>query len=246
MRVGHLDCPSGVSGDMWLGAVVGAGASVERIQDCVDLLGVGDVRVTVGRVRRAGVAAVSVRVRPPQETPPPRTWRDIRAIIEDAGLPDVVRDRSHAVFRRLAEAEAAVMGVPVEQVHFHEIGALDTLGDVIGTCAGVTDLGLDELTVGPIATGTGMLETAHGRRPLPGPVVLQLLRGHRLVGSDVAAELVTPTGAALVAELTTPVATLPEVVLDRVGVGAGAYDLAHPNVLRLLVGERPTERRGGR
>lgn len=237
MTVAHLDCASGVSGDMWLGALVDAGASVERVQEAVDLLGVGDVRLTVARVRRAGMAAASVRVRPPQETPSARTWADIRSILEDAGLADGVRDRCHAVFRRLAEAEAAVHGVPVDEVHFHEVGALDTLGDVVGTVAAVDDLGLERLTVGPVTTGTGTVDTAHGRIPVPVPAVLRLLTGHRLVGSTVTAELVTPTGAALLAELTTPVPAMPPLLLTGVGVGAGGRDLDHPNVLRILVGQ---------
>lgn len=237
MTIAHLDCSSGASGDMWLGALVDAGASIECIQRAVDHLGVGDVRITVGRVRRAGMAAASVRVRPPQDTPPPRTWPDIRTILEEAGLDDPVRDRCHAVFRRLAEAESAVHGIPVDDVHFHEIGALDTLGDVVGTVAAVVDLGIEDITVGTIATGSGEVETAHGRLPVPVPAALRLLTGYRLAGSGVPAELVTPTGAALIAELATPVTAMPPMLLTGVGIGAGARDLAHPNVLRLLVGQ---------
>lgn len=221
---------------MWLGALVDAGASLERIQEAVDRLGVGDVRLSWGRVTRAGTPAVSVRVRPPQETASTSTWRAVRTIIEDAGLPDVVRDRSHAVFRRLAEADAAASGGAVDDVRFSEVGALDQLGDVVGTCAGVADLGLERITVGPIASGTPTVETLHGTAPNPDPTVRTLLRSHVLVETDVPAELVTPTGAALLAELTEPVDRWPTFTVDRVGTGAGARDLAHPNVLRLLLG----------
>lgn len=236
MSTAHLECASGAAGDMWLGAVVDAGASLERIQDAVDLLGIGDVRLTWGRVRRAGTPALSVRVRPPQETSPPETWPAIRTVLEEAGLPDAVRDRAHGVFRRLAEAEAAVAGVPVDAVRFAPIGALDRLGDVVGTCAGVVDLGLRRITVGTIATGRGPVERVTRAVEVPSPTVRALLDGHRLVATDIAAELVTPTGAALIAELTDPVGTVPEFDVTRVGTGAGAADLAHPNVLRLLVG----------
>lgn len=237
MRAAHLDCASGASGDMFLGALVGAGASIEAIQRAVHALGVGDVRLTVGRVTRAGMAATSVRVRPPEDTPPPRTWPDIRSILEDADLPDRIRDRAHAVFRRLALAEGEVHGVPPEEIHFHEIGALDTLGDVVGTLAGLDDLGIERLTVGPIATGTGWVETMHGHVPVPVPAVTALLVGHRLVGTEVRSELVTPTGAALIAELATPVTAMPALTLERVGVGAGGRDDPdRPNVLRLLLG----------
>jgi uncharacterized protein (DUF111 family) len=218
---------------MWLGALVDAGASIERIQDAVDRLGVGDVRVTVGRVRRAGLAATSVRVRPPQETPAPRTWVDIRTIIEQAGLADAVRDHAHAVFRRLAEAEAAVHGGSVDEVQFHEIGALDTLGDVVGACAGVRDLGLERITVGPIAAG-------------PSALAAHLLAGHRLVDGGSPDELVTPTGAALIAEFATAVAEAPAMRVTTTGIGAGRDDLDHPNVLRLIIGERALTGRGER
>lgn len=222
---------------MWLGALVDAGASLERIQDAVDRLGIGDVRLSWGRVRRAGTPALSVRVRPPQETAAPETWPAIRTLLEEAGLPDPVRDRAHAVFRRLAEAAAAVSGVPVDGVRFPPIGTLDQLGDVVGTCTGVVDLGLRRITVGPVATGRGPVEGPLGTVDVPSPTVLALLRDHRLVPTDVEAELVTATGAALIAEFTEPVGSAPELDVDRVGVGAGAADLVHPNVLRLLVGE---------
>lgn len=240
MSTAHLDCASGAAGDMWLGALVDAGASLERIQDAVDRLGIGDVRLTWGRVRRAGTPALSVRVRPPHETAPSETWPAVRTLLEEAGLPDLVRDRAHAVFRRLAEAEAAVSGVPVEAVRFPTVGTLDRLGDVVGACAGVVDLGLRRITVGPIATGRGPVDRPLGDVEVPSPTVLALLRDHRLVATDVEAELVTPTGAALIAELTEPVGTTPELDVERVGVGAGAADLAHPNVLRLLVGAPTT------
>lgn len=241
MRTAHLQCESGASGDMWLGAVVDAGASLQRIRDAVDGLGIGDVRVTWVRVRRAGTPAVSVRVRPPQGTSAPGTWQAIRTIIEEAGLPDAVRDRAHAVFRRLAEAEAGISGVAVEDVRFSELGALDQLGDVVGTCAGMADLGIERVTVGAVTTGTGTVETPRGPVAVPDPTVLELLRGYRLVPGAVRAELLTPTGAALIAGLAEPVDAAPELAVDRVGVGAGAADLEHPNVLRLLVG-RPVPR----
>ncbi|MBW3618799.1 MAG: DUF111 family protein [Actinobacteria bacterium] len=237
MTTAHLECASGAAGDMWLGAVVDAGASLERIQDAVDRLGMGDVRLTWGRVRRAGTPALSVRVRPPHGTTTPETWPAIRRLLEDAGLPDAVRDRAHAVFRRLAEAEASVAGVPVDGVRFPTVGTLDRLGDVVGTCAGVADLGLRRITVGPIATGSGRVDRPLGAVEVPSPTVVALLRDHRLVATDVASELVTATGAALIAELTEAVQTAPELDVARIGVGAGAADLAHPNVLRLLVGE---------
>lgn len=224
---------------MLLGAVIDAGASIERVQDAVDRLGMGATRVAWGRVRRAGVAAVTVRIRPPEDTASPDAWAAVRSILEDAGLTDAVRDRAQAVFRRLVEAEAAATGVAVDAVRLAPYGTLDALGHVVGTCAGVVDLGIGRLTVGPVGIGTTDPDDA---------VVAALLRGHRLVGTGVVGGLVTRTGAALVAGLAAPVAAAPGDAPARVGTGAGERDLGHPHVLRLLLegpGEGGLELGGG-
>ncbi|MBW3663317.1 MAG: nickel pincer cofactor biosynthesis protein LarC [Actinobacteria bacterium] len=236
MRVAYVDAASGASGDMWLGALVGAGASIEAIQAAVDALGAGAVRLSVARVRRAGVAATAVRVHAPEDAPPARTWHDIRTMLADADLPEQVRTRARDAFERLARAEAAVHDVDVDAIEFHEVGSLDAIADILGTCAGVVDLGLERLTCGPIAVGSGTVETMHGTLPVPPPAVTQLLRDRVVTGGPAGHELTTPTGAALLAELTRPVAAMPTLRLEAVGVGAGGRDLEHPNVLRLLVG----------
>ncbi len=237
MRIAHIDASAGVSGDMLLGAALDAGASLEVINDAVSSLGVGDVRITVARVRRAGITATKIRVRAPEETPEVRTWRQIREILTFVALDDDVRDRVLATFQRLAEAEAVVHNEKPEDVHFHEIGALDTLADVVGVVAALHDLQVTRLTCGPIGIGTGTVETAHGELPLPVPAVSQLLVGRELRGRAIDAELVTPTGAALVATLSEPVAAMPPMRLASTGVGAGDRDLPHPNVVRLFVGD---------
>lgn len=203
MTTAHVDCTSGASGEMWLGALVDAGASLEAIQDAVERLGPGNVRVTVGRVRRAGVDALSVRIRPPQDTAAPTSWPAVRTILEHAGLADGVRDRAHAVFRCLFEMGSRAEGVPVEEVRVTAFAGLDMLGDVVGTCVGVVELGLDDLTSGPVGPGRE--------------------------------ELVTPLGEALLTVLTRPVDGPPDLDVERVGVGAGTTELAHPHVLRLLL-----------
>ncbi|HEX9765342.1 MAG TPA: nickel insertion protein, partial [Nitriliruptorales bacterium] len=148
MRILHLDCSSGVAGEMWLGALIGAGASVEAVQDAVAAMGVGDVRITIGRVQRAGIQATSVRVRAPQETPSLRTWEQIRRLLEFAAIDDAVRDRSLATLERLAVAVGQAHGVGPDQVGFHEVGALDTIADIVGTQAALASLDVERVTCG--------------------------------------------------------------------------------------------------
>lgn len=236
MSVGHLDCPSGVAGDMLLGALVDAGAPVAGVQAAIDALGVEPIRLEARSVTRGGLAATKVDVHAPLSSTT-RSWSDVRRLLQDAALPDPIRERAALVFRRLAEAEAATHGLPRDDVHFHELGALDTLADVIGVCAAVEALALGRLTCGPITTGSGTVSTSHGELPVPVPAVVELLSGFHLRGRDEPHELITPTGAALVAELTTPVPALPPLKLVGQGLGAGSRQLTSPNVVRLLVGE---------
>lgn len=234
VSVAHLDAGNGLSGTMWLGALVDVGASIERIDAAVQGLGVGDVRIVVARVRRGGAPATSVRVRPPQELPPARGWGDLRDILEEAALPGPVRDHGHAVFRRLAEAEAAVQGLAPEDVRIHDVAALDALGTVVGTCAAVHDLGLTGLTAGPIAVGAPSTSTR-----TDDAVARWLLDGFRIVDTGTDGPTVTPTGAALTAVLCRPVDTAPTGAGGRaggrVGVGAGGHGSNRPQVLRLTV-----------
>ncbi len=221
---------------MLLGAFVDAGARLDRIQAAVDALGVEPIRLEARSVTRAGLAATKVDV----HTAPSsllRSWSDVRRLLADAALPDPVRARSLEVFKRLARAEATTHGLAPDDVHFHELGALDTLADVVGVCAAVDELALSRLTCGPITTGSQSVSTNHGELPAPVPAVVELLTGFQLRGRDESHELITPTGAALVAELTQPVPALPPLVLMRQGLGAGSRQLASPNIVRLLVGE---------
>lgn len=221
---------------MLLGALVDAGAQLDHVQAAVDALGVEPIRLEARRVTRAGIAATKVEV----HTAPSslsRSWSDVRRLLADATLSDPVRARALEVFQRLARAEAATHGLAPDDVHFHELGALDTLADVVGVCAAVDELALSRLTCGPITTGSHSVSTSHGELPVPVPAVVELLSGFQLRGRDEPHELITPTGAALVAELTQPVPALPPLVLVRQGLGAGSRQLASPNIVRLLVGE---------
>jgi pyridinium-3,5-bisthiocarboxylic acid mononucleotide nickel chelatase len=236
-RVGWLDLGSGVSGDMLLGAMVGAGVPLATLSAALEPLG---LPITLRRedVRRGGLAAVRVHVDVPAGEQPHRTWADVRGLLDR--LPEPLRSSACGVFAALARAEAAVHGVPADDVHFHEVGALDAVADVVGVCAGVAALGLDRLVSSPIALGGGYVRTAHGRLPVPGPAVLALLAdaaapGH---GGGVEEELATPTGVALVTALASDFGQLPPMRPAGTGTGAGARDPAdRPNVVRLVVGE---------
>jgi uncharacterized protein (TIGR00299 family) protein len=235
--IGWLDCSSGASGDMLLGALVGAGVPLATIDAAVQAIAPEPIRLAAEAVTRSGLAATRVRVEVAESTTH-RGLGDVRALLAAAPLDDLVRERAGAAFERLATAEAAVHGTTTDQVHFHEVGALDAIADVVGVCAGLVHLGLDALTCSTMAVGGGSVEAAHGRLPVPPPAVAELLRGVPSVGGPVDRELCTPTGAALVTTWATGYGPQPAMRVHAIGVGAGGRDLpGHPNVLRLLVGE---------
>ncbi|MBX6391697.1 MAG: nickel pincer cofactor biosynthesis protein LarC, partial [Frankia sp.] len=237
-RIGWLDLSCGASGDMLLGALVDAGVPIDVLAGAVAALGL-PVRLDARRVRRAGLAATKVDVIAEEPASHRRTWRDIRALLAAAPLDPAVGELATAVFAALADAEARVHGSDPAQVHFHEVGALDAIADVVGTCAGLVHLGLAELVASPLALGGGQARTEHGLLPVPGPAVLELLRASAApaVGGPVPVELCTPTGAALVVTAATSFGPLPALRVSAVGSGAGSRDLPdRPNVVRLVVG----------
>ena len=236
-NIGWVDCASGVSGDMLLGALTDLEAV--SVGNVVELLRL-DAEVTSQSVTRGGIRATSIAVTSVGD-PPHRRLPDVVDIIERAVLPEAVQRRAVAVFARLAAAESRVHGVAVDQVEFHEVGAVDAIVDIVGVCLGFDTLAFEELIVGPIALGGGRINSAHGVLPVPGPAVLELLAGTALIahGGPVDHELATPTGVALLAELATTSGPMPAMRIERVGVGAGTRDIAaQPNVLRLAVGEK--------
>lgn len=228
MRV-WVDASAGASGDMLLGALVGAGVPLEVLQAAVDAVAPEPVALRVEQVRRGGLAATRVHV-DAADSHHHRTWRDIRSMLGDADL-------ARAVFERLAVAEAAVHGTTPDEVHFHEVGALDAIADVVGVCAGFAHLGATEVTVSSVAVGSGTVQSAHGTLPVPPPAVAELLRGVPTFAGPVARELCTPTGAALLTTLATAYGPQPAMTVESIGVGAGGHDPeGHANVLRLFVG----------
>ena len=238
MRHAHFDCVSGIAGDMTLAALVSAGWPEEELQRLPARLGLEGVEIVVTRVRRGPFAAVHVDVRT-SERQPHRHLHHIVAILDKADLPAAARDRAKAVFTRLAEAEAEVHGSTVAKVHFHEVGAVDAIVDIAGSLLGLDALGVGTVTASELPLGGGSVDSQHGRIPVPAPATALLLRGAPVRGGPVEAELVTPTGAALLMTLVEGWGDPPGMRLDQVGTGAGTREFpAHPNILRLLIGER--------
>ena len=228
----YVDCIGGVAGDMLLGALLDAGATV----DGLDKLGVDGLRIETGKAERHGIVATSVTVRG-AEAQPHRHWASIRDQIAAAGFPDRVTERAQTAFERLAHAEARIHDTTPEQVHFHEVGAVDALGEVCGVALALESLGGERVECTPPPPGRGFVRAEHGRLPLPAPATLKLLEGAPLYGVDADVELVTPTGAALVSSLAESYGPLPPLTLAGSGFGAGTRDLeAFPNVVRAILG----------
>jgi uncharacterized protein (TIGR00299 family) protein len=247
LRIAYLDTFSGISGDMTVGALLDLGLPIERIRDAVRTLGLDGVEVWTERTQRSGIAAAKFQVRVHGRHPdaPATGPRDhghrpyvaIRDLLAGSVLEPAVRERALAIFARLAAAEGTVHGVPPERVEFHEVGALDAIVDVVGAALGFVHLGIDAVHVAPLPVGRGIVSTAHGPLPVPGPAVLALLRGWAVRPGDGDGELVTPTGAAIVAGLGRP-EPAPTCRVGAVGYGAGDRTLPdRPNLLRILVGE---------
>jgi uncharacterized protein (TIGR00299 family) protein len=238
VKICYLDAFSGISGDMTVGALLDAGAPAEPVLDALRRLETG-ARFEVEKTRRGGIAASKFRV---LTDGAPHTHRDLRHILEliaRAPLAQPARDNASAVFRRLGEAEAQVHGKAIEQVHFHEVGAADSIADIVGACVALDLLGIEEIHASAINLGSGTVNTDHGVLPVPAPATAALLQGKPVYARGPAVELTTPTGAALAATLATTFGPLPAMRITSIGHGAGDRDFTeHPNVLRVLIGER--------
>lgn len=240
MRGLIFDPFAGISGDMILGALVDLGLEPAWLEEFATSLGLGDVGVVVERVDRSGISCGRVRFELPHEHAH-RHLRDVLEIVDRSNASDTVKEKAAEVFRRLAAAEAAVHGTTIEKVHFHEVGALDAILDVLCVVAGLEELGIERCYTRPVAVGTGYVNIAHGRFPLPAPATLRLLEGIRVRDSGFEGECTTPTGAALLAVLTEGREAPSEVVVRRSGFGAGTRDPEdRPNCLRLILFDIPT------
>jgi len=236
VRSAHFDCFSGISGDMTLAALIDIGIDAESIRRGIDSLGL-PIKINVTTKRKAGIAATHVAIETEDQSKH-RHLSHIEAIIGRSALTDRQKDLATRIFRRLGEAEAKVHGIPVEKVHFHEVGALDSIADIVGSAIGLNLLGVDRFTSRSVPPGSGTVKCAHGQMPVPAPATAILLQGVPLASVPVAGEMTTPTGAAILTSVVTEWNDQPALVVERVGHGAGTKDFPDwPNVLRLLIGE---------
>lgn len=242
MRIAYLDCPTGISGDMTLGALIDAGVDAGAIRAAVDSLNLPGVELKIATVIKGGFKATKVDVEHPEQHAH-RHLADVVKIIDAGELTDSRRQLAKAIFSAVAEAEAKVHGSSIEKVHFHEVGAIDSIIDIIGAAVGFDLLGADEIVCSPLPTGRGKIKIDHGVCAIPAPGTAELLKGIPLADVPVEGELTTPTGAAIVKVLANRFAALPAMTIEAIGYGAGTMDIpGRANLLRLFVGEaKPTD-----
>ncbi len=237
MKAACFDCFAGVSGDMIVAALLDAGLDLENLKTMVKTLPLEGYDISAERVVKNGIAATRFSVSVSDETPPRRCLADIRKILETSGLPEPVRAHASAIFAEIARVEAAIHGTTIEEVHFHEIGAIDSIVDVTAACAALHIMGIEEVRATRVNVGEGFIESGHGTLPVPAPATAALLAGAPVYSSGIRAELATPTGAAILARFVKRWGPLPEMRLAAAGYGAGTRDLPIPNVLRVFIGE---------
>ena len=234
----YLDCSSGISGDMFLAVLIDAGVPQDRLLTELKKLPLGSYEFNSTRAMRGGLAGLRVDIRVPEKQPH-RHLADLQALIKKASLPEKAAGRALEIFDRLAEVEGKLHNVPPGQVHFHEVGAVDAVLDIVGTCVGMELLEISDLACSPLNVGSGTVNAAHGTLPVPAPATAELLKGIPIYSSGVEGELVTPTGAALVAALASGFGPLPLMKVAKIGYGAGEKDYhGHPNLARLYLGEK--------
>lgn len=236
MKIGYFDCFAGASGDMMLGALVDAGLDGELLQERLSGLHLPGFKLECRRVDKNGIGATKVDVVVTDDVHE-RHLPQIEEIVRQSDLGEQIKEQAVAIFHRLGETEAHIHGASLDHVHLHELGGVDTIVDVVGTLLGLEEMGIERVYSSPLPMGRGFIQSSHGRIPLPAPATVGLLRGVPVVGSDLEAELVTPTGAALLSHLAADFGPLPAMVLEAVGYGAGTRDLLIPNLLRLLIGQ---------
>jgi uncharacterized protein (TIGR00299 family) protein len=237
MKTLYFDCFAGASGDMILGAMIAAGVDPGYLRTQLSTLPVTGFDISFETVNRSGLSATYARVETAHEHKH-RHLSDIEQIIEGSGLSDSVKQRAVQIFTRLAEAEARVHNEPVNHVHFHEVGALDAIVDVVGAAICFDALKIDRFVCSPLHVGSGMVKMAHGQFPIPPPAVAELLKGVPFYATDIKGELLTPTGAAIITTVCSEFGPIPQMTTEVTGYGAGTREYEHfPNVLRVLIGE---------
>jgi hypothetical protein len=234
LNIAYFDCFSGISGDMILGALLDLGWEESELGEEAEKLKVSGWELEVKKVSKQGIAGTQVKIR--DEKNEPRAFERLVEIIEKSDLEDRVKEKSRSILTRIGEAESRIHGIPLSQIHLHELGGVDTVIDVVGTVSGIERLGIDRIYASRIHVGKGFTNCAHGILPLPAPATLELLRDVPIYGGDVEGELTTPTGAAIVSSLASGFGRMPSMMLKKVGYGAGERDFAFPNLLRVALG----------
>ncbi len=235
MKIAYFDCFSGASGDMILGALIDAGLSARRLKEELKKLRIPTIRLEAKKVLKAGISATQVVVGG-DEKRSHRTLKEILRIVERSGVDAGVKEKSEEIFKRIASVEAKIHRIPMEEIHFHELGGLDSVVDIVGAVWGLQQLGIERIHVSKVNVGTGFVKCEHGILPVPAPATLSLMEGKPIYSSGVERELLTPTGAAILTTLGSEFGPIPPIRVEKIGCGAGRDDLPHPNLLRLIIG----------
>jgi len=239
MNIAYIDCFSGISGDMCLGAIIDAGLPLRTLEKELKKIPVAGYRLRSNRVQRGHLMALKVDVvlKPGLGVQVARKWKDVRKIIQESTLPQVIKKKGLSVFRTLFEAEAKVHGGSLQTAHLHELGAVDCIIDVFGTIIGLHLLGVEKIYSSPVNLGSGFVRTKHGILPIPAPATAEILKDIPVYSDHVRAELTTPTGAAIIKELSSGHGSIPTMNIEKIGIGAGSRDFRDwPNVLRIFTG----------
>ena len=234
----HFDCFSGISGDMVLGAFVDMGVSTQWLTEMIHSLSIGEVEIVARDVKKNGIGAKKITVLE-KDASPARNYRDIINIIENGTLGDRVKNTAVDIFSRIADAEARVHRCQKDDVHFHEVGAVDSIVDVVGAALCLDYLNIDSVSSSPLPLGSGFVDCSHGKLPVPAPATLEIVKGIPVYGGTSCGELVTPTGAGIIASLSQEFGPIPDMQIDRVGYGSGSRECRDlPNLLRVFVGKK--------
>jgi uncharacterized protein (TIGR00299 family) protein len=244
LKKAYFDCFSGISGDMCLGAVIDAGVSIKELEKELKKIPIGGYRLTAKKVKRSGFTSTKVDIDVSAQRLAPyalREWKDIEKIINRSRLSEEIKQRGRRIFKRLFEAEAKVHGGTFERVHLHELGAVDCIVDIFGTIIGLNILGIEKVFSSPINLGSGFVETEAGILPVPTPATVEILKKVPVYSKDVLFELTTPTGAAIIKEISSGFGDMPPMDIGKIGIGAGNKDFKdRPNILRLFIGNPPS------
>jgi uncharacterized protein (TIGR00299 family) protein len=236
MRIAYFDCFSGASGDMILGSMIDAGLSPHLLREELRKLRLPSIRLRIKKVQKGGISATQVIVEGKSEKRHHRNLKEMLKIIDRSSIEAGVKGKSREIFYRIASVEAEIHEKPIDEIHFHEIGGLDSIVDIVGSVWGLCQMGIDKLYVSKVNVGTGFVRCEHGTLPVPAPAALALMKGKPIYSSGVERELLTPTGAAILTAFGCQFGQMPPMSLERIGYGAGRDDLPHPNLLRLIIG----------